>query len=256
MILVNNRIIEIGRYPDGTPSIIVEAPINLCQRNIIEWRYEPNEEMIFYYIARHVKSKNDDVGLVLPYIPNGRLDRVCSSNEVFTLKYFCELINSIGFMFVQVHDAHSAVALALLDRVMEIGSLANSAIEKIGLQPEKDIVFYPDEGAMKRYSKTIDFPYSFGMKRRDRGNIILEVVGGEPSKPFDVLIIDDICSRGRTFLHAAKKLKILGANKVCLYITHCENTILEGELINSGLLEKIYTTNSIFTGEHPLIEVI
>ncbi|MCL2863881.1 MAG: hypothetical protein FWE54_07415, partial [Methanimicrococcus sp.] len=55
---------------------------------------------------------------------------------------------------------------------------------------------------------------------------------------------------------SARKLKELGANKIYLYVTHCEDSILSGELINSGLLEKIYTTKSIYTGVHPLVEVI
>lgn len=62
--------------------------------------------------------------------------------------------------------------------------------------------------------------------------------------------------RGGRFLHSARKLKELGANKIYLYITHCENTILEGELLTSGLIEKVYTTDSIFTKEHEKIEVI
>ena len=74
-------------------------------------------------------------------------------------------------------------------------------------------------------------------------------------KGSNVLIVDDICSRGGTFYHSAKALKEAGANKIYLYITHCENTILEGEVLMSGLIEKVYTTNSIFTKEHEKIEV-
>ena len=77
----------------------------------------------------------------------------------------------------------------------------------------------------------------------------------EVVKDRDVLIIDDICSRGGTFYHSAKALKEAGAKNIYLYISHCENTILEGELLTSGLIEKVYTTNSIFTKEHEKIEV-
>ena len=45
-------------------------------------------------------------------------------------------------------------------------------------------------------------------------------------------------------------------NKIWLYITHCENSILEGDLIKSGLVERIFTTKSIFTKQHNLIEII
>ena len=71
-----------------------------------------------------------------------------------------------------------------------------------------------------------------------------------------MLIVDDISSRGGTFYHSAKKLKELGAAKVFLYVTHCENTILEGEVLTSGLIEKVYTTDSLFTQTHEKIEVI
>ena len=72
----------------------------------------------------------------------------------------------------------------------------------------------------------------------------------------DYLIMDDICSKGGTFLYAAKALKEYGAADIYLYVTHCEKTILQGEMINSGLIKKIYTTNSIYRDNyHPLIEV-
>ena len=58
--------------------------------------------------------------------------------------------------------------------------------------------------------------------------------------------------------HTAKALKDAGAAKVYLYVTHCEMTIFNGDLVNSGLVEKIFTTNSIFPGnaQNELIEII
>ena len=72
----------------------------------------------------------------------------------------------------------------------------------------------------------------------------------------NVLIVDDICSKGGTFYHSAKKLKELGAKNIYLYVSHCENTILEGDLLTSGLIEKVFTTDSIFRKEHEKIEVM
>ena len=71
-----------------------------------------------------------------------------------------------------------------------------------------------------------------------------------------VLIVDDICSKGGTFYYSAKALKELGAEKVYLYISHCEHSIFEGELLKSDLVEKVFTTNSIFTREHEKVEVL
>ena len=102
--------------------------------------------------------------------------------------------------------------------------------------------------------------YAFGIKKRDwRTGVIQGLdVSGQTDKIKDsaVLIIDDICSKGGTFYHSAKKLKELGAKNIYLYVSHCENSVLYGDMIKSGLIEKVYTTNSIFTERHEKIEVM
>ena len=121
-------------------------------------------------------------------------------------------------------------------------------------------MFYPDEGAMKRYSDGVGLPYAFGIKKRnwETGKIEgLDVAGAvDQIAGKDILIVDDICSRGGTFYHSAKKLKELGANDIYLYVSHCENTVLEGDLLKEDLVKKIYTTDSIFTKYHEKIEVL
>ena len=125
---------------------------------------------------------------------------------------------------------------------------------------ELPMMFYPDGGASKRYTGMIKLPYAYGYKRRDTitGEILgLEILGAASEiAGKNILIVDDISSRGGTFYHSAKKLKELGAKNIYLYISHCENSILEGELIKSNLVKKIFTTDSILTVTHPLIEVL
>ena len=259
MFRINDALVQIERYPDETPRLNIAVD---SDEVTLEWLYEKDEEIFLLFITRHLREQYTvkNLTLYMPYIPHARMDRVKSKQEVFTLKYFCGFINSLCFDKVIVRDAHSGVSLALLNNVVS-EPIDNGVKELIArlLDPKKDIVFYPDEGSCKRYSETIGFPCAFGVKKRDwnTGEITgLDVQGDLPAPPFNALIIDDISSFGGTFLHSARKLKELGADKVYLYVTHCENSILKGELINSGLLEKIYTTKSIYSGEHPLITYI
>lgn len=263
MIKINGYEIEKKYFPDGTMNLKFDIELSPFHETIkIDWLYEPNEEMMLYYIVKHIRSDNilQSIFLYMYYIPNARLDRTKNTNEVFTLKYFCEFINNLNFDSVIVKDAHSNVSLALLDRVISFDIIENIKDLTVRLLDfDSDIVFYPDEGSCKRYSESLKFPCAFGIKKRNwlDGEILgLDVFGKLPKQPFNVLIIDDICSYGGTFLHSAKKLKELGADKIYLYISHCENSVLDGELINSGLIEKIYTTKSIFTKTHDLIEII
>ncbi|MGL5677724.1 MAG: ribose-phosphate pyrophosphokinase [Cellulosilyticaceae bacterium] len=258
MIRVNGRVIEMGHFPDGTLLVKHKGQASTC----IEWQFENNEELVaLYFLAKHIKTKWDGrIRLVMKYIPNARQDRVHGEEDIFTLKYFAEMINSLGFEDVSVLDAHSNVALALIDRVKQLSvkPYIEEAMTLSRIEKDKDIIFFPDEGSSKRYSGMVNFPHAFGYKKRrwEDGEIVeLEVIGEVPKAPFNALIIDDISSFGGTFYHAAKKLKELGADKIYLYITHCENSILQGDLIKSGLIERIYTTDSLFTGEHELITV-
>ena len=103
-------------------------------------------------------------------------------------------------------------------------------------------------------------PSVFGIKNRnwETGNIEgLSVSGNtELISNSNILIVDDICSKGGTFYHSANKLKELGAKNIYLFVTHCENTILEGNLLNGDLIKKVYTTDSLFNKEHEKIGIL
>lgn len=263
MITLNGRQVEIGSFPDGT--ILMRhncTPIFVADEANIVWKYENDREFLaLAYLVKHLRCHGIGwIQLYMPYIPNARMDRVKNNEDVFTLKYFAELLNSLEFDAVMVLDAHSSVSEALINNCCPKTPVnyINMAIDKIC--SSNLLMFYPDGGAARRYSDLIKKPYAYGLKNRDwdTGKILgLDVVdNGFSIKHHDILIVDDICSRGGTFLHAAKRLKELGAKDIYLYISHCENTILEGELLTSGLIKKVYTTDSIFTKEHELIEVL
>lgn len=263
MIKLNGKAVELKHFPDGT-FLIKEKPS--CDEVCLSWKFERNDELVaLIYITQHLRSHGVRyVELNMPYIPNARQDRVKSNEDVFTLKYFAWVINSLGFDKVTVLDPHSSVVEALIDRIVILTptvfvyDAVQHIYDKYGVSGQI-IAFYPDEGAMKRYSGMVKMPYAFGIKDRDwssgqiRGLSVCDC--GQSIKGKTVLIIDDISSRGGTFYHSAKKLKELGADKVFLYVTHCENTILEGEVLTSGLIEKVFTTSSLLTKKHEKIEV-
>lgn len=250
MIYVNNILVEIEHFPDNT--ILVKQPNLMSQPVYIDWRFENNEELFtILCLADHLHQRHPDVALYMPYIPNARQDRTKVPQDVFTLKTFCKLINAANFQYVTVLDPHSYVSEALIDRIKIESPLPyiRRAISEIASR--ELMLFYPDEGAMKRYADMVHRPYAFGIKRRNwsDGKILgLDVAGNtEDLAGKDVLIVDDICSRGGTFYFSAQALKNLGVNNIYLYVTHCEKTIFEGEIFKSGLISKVFTTDSIFT---------
>lgn len=263
MIKINGKQVDLNHFPDGT--LLIKEKVPESEKVTLTWLYHNNEEMVaLYFLTKHLQTKGiKDIKLELPYIPNARQDRVKAEEDVFTLKYFAQFINSLEFSEVEVLDPHSYVSEALIHNIKIRTPKCNveQVLDKIDEENAKEtILFFPDEGAMKRYSTMFSRPYVFGIKKRDwtTGQIKgLDVTGRtDLLKGSRVLIIDDICSRGGTFFHSAKALKELGAQQIYLYVSHCENTILEGEILTTDLIEKVYTTNSIFSGKHEKIEVL
>lgn len=260
MLRLNGRKVEVDSFPDGTLLVKRDFGLETRPETVIDWYYESDAELFtLYALTRHMQKLGHGVRLFMPYIPNARMDRVKGASDVFTLKYFAEILNSLHFESVTVLDPHSYVSEALIDHivVMHPKKYIYDVVTK--LEDANLVMFYPDEGATKRYADMFNIPYAFGMKKRDwqTGKILGLEVMGESARVAgnNVLIVDDICSRGGTFFHSAKALKAIGAEKIYLFVTHCENTILEGEVLTSGLIERVYTTNSICTVKHEKVEV-
>lgn len=263
MIAINRKPMEMNTFPDGT--MLTHIPLPENKEVTIDWRYESDKETLaLIYAVNHLKAHGyKDISLFMPYIPNARQDRVKTDDDVFTLKYFAGIINSLSLKAVTALDPHSNVSEALFDRltVMKPDGLIHRVIARITeIEGEAPSMFYPDEGAGKRYGGMIPLPYSFGIKKRDwkTGKILgLDAAGDTESiEGKSILIVDDICSRGGTFYFSAKKLKELGAANVYLYVSHMEKTVFEGEVLTSGLIERVFTTDSIFRCEHEKIEVL
>lgn len=265
MIKLDGKIVQQEHFPDNSLRI---EPINdhifdlswmgmFPNPKRVTWHYESDAEL-FTIICLRKHFANKEMILEMPYCPHARMDRVKNSNEFFTLKHFADVINDLNFLEVRIYDPHSNVCSALINNVKVIPPYNEVQKALKSIDSTNLVAFYPDEGAMKRGTDYMTGAYAFGIKKRDwnTGKILgLELMNKEVVDGKDILIIDDICSRGGTFLHSAKALKEAGARNIYLYITHCENTILEGELLTNGLIEKVYTTNSIFTKEHEMIEV-
>ncbi len=272
MIRVNEKVVEINHFPDGTLRLNI-LPSNT---SVIKWVYEKEEELsALIYITKHIKNcyPFGKIVLEMNYVPNARMDRTENNEEVFTLKYFADVINWLGFSRVYIMDAHSNVSKALLNNCVECKVINRmsiyNTIEKIeSLEELKGVVFYfPDKGSVERYSKLLNIKnYCYGEKKRDwnTGKILgLKIQdNGIDLKDKTILMIDDIISYGGSLYYSAKALKEIGVGKVYAYATHTENSILDKEkgtlikALENNTVEKLFTTNSLFTGKHEKIEVM
>jgi len=252
MISINGYHVGNKCYPNNER--ILEVPIVLTafktKEFVIEMKYTTDIDISILLMAKRYlddQFNNPEVTLIMKYVPYSRMDRSIKG-YMFSLKYFCKMINDLNFHKVMVLDVHSNVTSALLDRCVEID--VDQYLDKVFEEVNIDYVFYPDAGAMKRYRETLkarrqDF---HGNKKRNlrSGKIIsYELIDCPDIQGKNILIIDDLCAYGGTFQLASEKLKEKGANNIYLYVSHCEDSIYNGKLIKSGLVSKVFTTDSI-----------
>ena len=114
--------IQVEHFPDNSQRLNNVPVLSPTHSTMITfwWQYEKDEELAtLIYLSKHYKNEYPGVNqvLLMPYIPNARMDRVYNKSEVFTLKHFAETINWLGFTKVISFDAHSDVSVALIDRL-------------------------------------------------------------------------------------------------------------------------------------------
>jgi ribose-phosphate pyrophosphokinase len=269
MILFNNIEIPIHTFPDNTQRLNLDVLGAKHALNQITWKYEGEFEcMTLWYLVKHIKNclPTRTLDLYLPYVPNARMDRVKHLDEVFTLKWFADFINSLGFTTVTVLDPHSNVTTALINRVFVENPIDH--IEEI-LDMFKDfnpILYFPDAGAMKRYEGMLnEYPYLYGEKKRcwETGEILGLDLKGDVKRIEGIenpvfLMVDDICSYGGTFYYSAKALKeAFPTSKIYSWTTHTENKFPTlQKAFDEGLIESHFTTDSLYRSQNDKIKVL
>lgn len=169
------------------------------------------------------------LALHMPYVPYARQDRVANPGEALSVKVFCNLINAQQYERVIIQDPHSDVLPALLERVEiddPLPSLQRVVTRIAGSR--RVALVAPDAGARKRVLKLasgLNLDVVFADKIRDTrtGKITGTQIAGElPDAP--LLVVDDICDGGRTFIDLAAAIAAqqqqARRHALYLFVTH------------------------------------
>lgn len=185
-------------------------------------------ELLLVTDALRRNFPNKNYTLRIGYMAYGRQDRVCNEGEAFGLKVVCDLINNLKYDKVYLCDPHSDVNTALLNNCVVIDQTYILKYITQGFFKPIDVhLVSPDAGANKKcikHCKDLGFK---SMIRADKtrdiktGDITGTTVFCDDLKGEPVVIVDDICDGGRTFIELAKVLKgSKNAGKVTLVVTH------------------------------------
>ncbi len=218
MIFLNGKPVRPTMFPDGTSQVWkLDEPIS--QECVITWEFENEGEVI--HVAQLVtllKTLGRSPQLNIPFLPYGRQDKGISNHSTFALRVFAEQIQAMGFARISTLDAHSDVFLKLAGAE---NVSPKELIYDVLVKTRAQVVALPDHGASLRYDFP-GWPTITGQKERDAltGSLLYNGLVGCDVAGKTVLIVDDICDGGMTFILFAKLLYGAGAKDVQLWTTH------------------------------------
>lgn len=233
---------DIGKFPGGEIRVRLAGRPNADIVRIEAYLFNSDDIMTLVMLTDALRRMGcRHIRLTMPYTPYARQDRVCNEGEALSIAAFANIINSLEFSSVVIYDPHSEVTPALINNcLVESQSLLMSKHDEmchwLATRSEPTYLVSPDAGASK---KVYDIFNKFGRgnfagivfaeKRRDlaTGKIIKTNVtvpcdeeGNCLIDGANLLIADDICDGGRTFIELAKVLVPYAPKSMSLYVTH------------------------------------
>lgn len=148
-----------------------------------------------------------------------RYDRVMldDKSDSFGAKVFANFVNSLGFDAVSYLDCHSDVLTNLSNKAF---SFEQKDLLKLSINVDNYSIVAPDKGALVK-NPNADIVFN---KVRDLGTGKikgLELVKQPITVEDNIIVVDDLCEGGGTFIGVAKSIQQnFSYNSLSLYITH------------------------------------
>lgn len=232
-----DAVFERFRYPAGESHLRLRPEIDLAALDVIEaaaWGFDDLGQIL---TADRILRHNGVVATwFLPYFPFARHDRRNDARDGLELRLALEWVEPLQLV---IADPHSDVA-GLLPHIPQRDVVER--FDAAGAFDGDPIVVVPDAGAAKKVESWAGArPRVQALKRRDPNTgrlsgfqILADDLQGRP-----VLIVDDLCDAGGTFLGLAQALAHKNAGPARLAITH--GLFTKGTRALGEAFERIYT---------------
>lgn len=246
-------------YPDGSFYVTVEefTPEFLFRINTYEDLWELNQILDVYKHRDYPKPL-----VTIPCLIDAQADRRFQNSQPHGLKLVLDFLNGMYATFEVFHPHNAEAVEAVLNNVRIIDNAVfisevltelhfeNNGVRTEGKLEDHLILMSSDAGGFKPLMKLCDrldwegetFSASKSRKYVDGKSKLVQQIDREDFGDKDILIIDDICVKGGTFIGLAKMLRERNVGKLYLAVSHLTLETVSEDLVNA--FDKIYTTNS------------
>lgn len=217
---INGKGYKVIEFPDGELHLELKELDRKDSVNIKCRITDGNDLFLLMQLSDILKRQCMDVKRVdIYYLMGMRCDRLFDINRPFTLGIVADVVNSLNADKVVLYEPHSFRCITEIERscykdITQI--LANK------LSFNKDYAFVaPDKGACVRYG-SIDFSVICSKVRNsDTGELLGFTAEAQTDvKGKDLLVVDDLCDGGGTFVGLSPHLRELRPNSLSLLVTH------------------------------------
>ena len=214
---------KVFNFPGG------EVHVQLDDEEMTRYEHQANlwssdDIMRMLLVNNALEPVAGDLTWTIPYVPYARQDRRANSNEPLSIQVMAQLINSMGASEVRIWDPHSDVTAALIKNVTIIPQ--EQLVHRMIGHKHYDAVVAPDTGATKKALKVAArLQASVIQAHKVRDTLTGQISATrllDYKSIFDkrVLVVDDICDGGRTFIELGKILRDELPHTLDLYVTH------------------------------------
>lgn len=246
--------LDLKFYPGGEPIIKHDENFQGIENILLRPRSLNSFMACIFWIEALQMRQGSGINLILPYVPGSRQDRLNDSGDyLFTAKSIANILNRVYLKSLTIVDNHSDVFPALMNCKVN-----NIHIDHIiqSYSNNWKAVLAPDAGARKRaeaFAKFFKLPVYQGWKTRDIETGAIKGFGAEEFtiEPGKVVIVDDICDGGGTFMGL---VDVLDQRNIAadLFVSH--GIFSQGTSKLLDRFEHIFCTDSILT-DHTGINV-
>lgn len=285
MIYLNGKKVTFIDFPNKERRLdLPEEMVNMDFYNVVNdvyWKYTGDASIFeLLLLDDAIRSYKEKYNLYIGYMPYSRMDRTENEGTAFSLDIMTTLLtqNLWAISEVFILDPHSEVTLKQLNQkskqnlddnfakefnyldhwsneTTQIYSFAKDVIDYTKVNIKNAWFVFPDKGAAKRYNAN-DYPNVIVCEKvRDFATGKIQTIKAHinkqtttPDEHAPLIIIDDLCSYGGTFVGTIKAIEndlgITSKNN-WLIVTHAEEAMTQGDIPKT--FQKVFSTDSIAT---------
>lgn len=245
--LTNQTGCKITTFPDGEKHVTVDE-LNRRIPVSVYCRITCADDLFCLMQVADVLKRQEMIidNLFIGYLMSMRCDRLFDINRPFSLKLVADIINSIGALQVGIVEPHSTTSLLKIKNSIGVMATMEFFYKEIARRDGDSIVaVLPDSGARSRYQPS-SLPFIVCGKERDpeTGRLLSFTVdaGETECKDKDLVVLDDLCDGGGTFVGLAPKLREFAPKSLSLLVTHAIQ--IDGIKKVADAYDRVYITNS------------